>query len=187
MPEEQREDDARDHPEDHVRLSDVRALEALRPHEGAVHHRGDDADEHEQDEEVDEEREPALRREPRDALVLVDRGDHRHHDRREEHEEAPEDERVHQARYEPLQQLALAEHDRRFVPHATLHVVAPVDGLAREHEPGQEERPAPEQPPAHAEQRGERHRTGERLYCPRTLLSSALIAGTISCRSPTTA
>ena len=39
-------------------------------------------------------------------------------------------------------------------------------GLAREHEPRQEQRAAPEQPPAHAEQRDERHRTGERLYCP---------------------
>ncbi len=82
-------------------------------------------------------------------------------------EEAPEDEGVHQARHEPLQQLALAEHDRRLVAHAPLHVVAPVDGLAREHEPGQEEAPRrPNSHPLNAEQRRERHRTGERLYCP---------------------
>ena len=50
--------------------------------------------------------------EPRQRRVLVDRGDHRHHDRREEDEEAPEDERVHQPRHEALQELALAEDDR---------------------------------------------------------------------------
>ena len=188
VPEEQRKDDARDQPEDHVRLADVRALEALRPNDGAVHDRGDDADEHEQDEHVDEEREPALRREPRNALVLVDRGDHRHHDRREEHEEAPEDERVHQARHEPLQELALAEHDRRLVPHAPLHVVAAGrSGLPARTSRVRKSARRPNSHPLTPSSAASATAPAIALYCPRTLLSSALIAGTISCRSPTTA
>ena len=69
--------------------------------------------------------------EPRQLGVLVDRGDHRHHDRREEHEEAPEDERVHQPGHEPLQQLALAEHDLDLVLHAPRDVGRAVVRLAR--------------------------------------------------------
>ena len=187
VPEEQRQHNSRNQREDHVRLRDVRALEARRPHDGAIDDRGADAHEHEHDEEVDEEREPTLSREPRDALVLVDRGDHRRHDRREQHEEAPEDECVHQPRYEPLEQLALPEHDRRLVLHAARDVAPTVDGLTGEHEPSQEQGAAREQPAADREKRDEPQRAGEDRYCPRTLLSSALIAGTISCRSPTTA
>ena len=41
----------------------------------------------------------------------VDGGDHRHQDRRQQDDEAPEDERVHQPGHEPLQQLPLPEHD----------------------------------------------------------------------------
>ena len=61
--------------------------------------------------------------EPRQRRVLRDGADQRHHDRREEDEEAPEDERVDQARDEPLEQLLLAEHDDRLVAHALRHVV----------------------------------------------------------------
>ena len=81
-----------------------------------------DAGEHEHDEQVDEPAEPRLAPEPRQLRALVDRGDHRHHDRREQNEEAPEDERVHQPRHEPLQQLALAEHDLDLVLDPPRHV-----------------------------------------------------------------
>ena len=42
----------------------------------------------------------------------------RHHDRREEDDEAPEDERVDEAGDEALEELPLAEDDRRLVAHA---------------------------------------------------------------------
>ena len=66
----------------------------------------------------------------------VDGGDHRHHDRREEDEEAPEDERVDQPGAEPLEQLLLAEDDDRLVPGADRHVVEPLHGLAEPNEVG---------------------------------------------------
>ena len=72
---------------------------------------------HQHREDVDEQREPPLASEPRDRLVACRRPRSRHHDRREEDEEPPEDERVHQARDEPLEQLALAQRDHDLVPH----------------------------------------------------------------------
>ena len=43
---------------------------------------------------------------------LVDDPDHRDHDRRQQHDEAPEDRGVHEPRDEPLEQLALARARR---------------------------------------------------------------------------
>ena len=131
VPEEQRQHDQRDQAEDQVGLAEVAALEPLRPLHLADPERRRDADEHEHDEEVDEEGEPALRAEPRQRLALRDRGDQRHHDRREEDEEAPEDEGVDQARAEPLEQLLLPEHDDRLVAHPLRDVVEPLHRLAR--------------------------------------------------------
>ena len=115
-----------------------------------------DADEHEDDEEVDEEREPALMAEPRERRALRDRADQRHHDRREEDEEAPEDEGVDEARAEPLEELLLPEHDDRLVAHALRHVVEALHGLAEPDELRQHQRAAAEERPGDAEDDEER-------------------------------
>ena len=145
VPEQQRQHDQRDQPEDEVGLAEVAALEPLRPLHLADPERGGDADEHEHDEEVDEECEPALRSEPRQRLALRDRADQRHHDRREQDQEAPEDERVDEAGAEALEQLLLAEHDDRLVAHPLRHVVEALHRLAEPDEPGEQERAAAEQ------------------------------------------
>ena len=91
------------------------------------------------------------------------------------------------ARHEPLEQLALAEHDRRLVLHAPRDVVGAVERPRRADEPHEEERAAREQPAGDGEQRREGDGAGRGCYDPLTFLSSAVIAGTISCRSPITA
>ncbi len=187
VPADQRDHDGGDQPEDQVRLAAVRALEAARPHHRADHDGGRDADEHEDDEEVDEQHVPALVPEPRQRRVHVDRGDHRHEDRREEDEEAPEDERVHQPRHDALQQRALAEHVDRFVADARRRVAGAVRRARGADEPREEQRAPAEQRARHDEQRRESDRAGGDAYVPRAFLSSALMAGTISCRSPITA
>ena len=119
VPEEERAHDPGDEREDEVGLAEVAALEPPRPLHLADPERGRDADEHERAEEVDEEREPALALEPRErrsvreARLAVDDVDQRDEDRREEDDEAPEDERVHEPGAEPLEELPLAEDDRR--------------------------------------------------------------------------
>ena len=145
MPEQQRQHDQRDQPEDEVGLAEVAAPEPLRPLHLADPERGGDADEDEHDEEVDEECEPALRSEPRQRLALRDCADQRHHDRREQHQEAPEDERMDEAGAEALEQLLLAENDDRLVAHPLGHVVEALHRLAEPDEPGEKERPAAEQ------------------------------------------
>ncbi len=202
MPEQQREHDQRDQAEDQIGLAEVAALEPL----GALHladpERRRDPDEHEHDEEVDEKREPALVAEPGQRLTLRNRRDQRHHDRREQDEEAPEDERVDQPGAEPLEQLLLPEHDDGLVAHPLWHVVEPLHRLAQPDEPRQQQRPAAEEHARRPEDEEERERgdgghhqaaarAGRRLS-PRPLhaplrRSSAEIAGSTSCRSPTTA
>ena len=90
---------------------------------------------------------------------------------------------MHQARQQPLQELPLAEHDLDLVAHACRHAVAAVVRLRVAHlldeEPGAAVGVAAADGDEQAEDDG--------AYAPRTLLSSALIAGTISCRSPITA
>ena len=89
---------------------------------------------------------------------------------------------------EPLQQLPLAEHDHGLVAHAPRHVARALDRLARADEPPEEERAAGEEPAGDGEQRREAERARRPgVYAPRAFLSSAEIAGTISCRSPITA
>ena len=148
---------------------------------------GDHADQHEHREDVDQQREPALVAEPRQRGVAVDGADHRDQDRREEDEEAPEDRRVHQARAEPLEQLALAEHDLGLVADAPRQVVEAVDRLAEPDEVDEQLRAAREEEAADGERRRERERSGQRRLWRARLLSSAVIAGTISVRSPITA
>ena len=55
------------------------------------------------------------------------------------------------------------------------------------YEPDQQPRAAREQKAAHRERGREGERSGEHVYDPRALRSSAVIAGTISVRSPITA
>ena len=145
---------------------------------------------------VDGERVPPLTLEPAEhrpggepRLALDDAGQGQE-DRREEDEEAPEDERVHETGDEPLQQLALTEHDRRLVADAGGEVRAAVDRLAREDEPREEECAPGEEPAGDRDRGGERDRGGDarlRAQPLLTLLSSAEMAGTTSCRSPMTA
>jgi len=159
----------------------------MRSQDLPVDKRGRDPDEHEDHEQVDERHEPALVPEPRQGLVLVDRRDHRHHDRREEDEEAPEDERVHQPGDEALKELLLAEDDHRLVAGAPRHVARAVDRLARADEPPEKDGALGEEPAGDGEQRREAERARQRRYAPRAFLSSAEMAGTISWRSPMTA
>jgi len=94
---------------------------------------------------------------------------------------------VHQARSEPLEQLALAQHDLGLVSRPARHVAGAVGRLPEPDEVDQQLRAAREQRPADGERRRERQRSGQDVYDPRALLSSAVIAGTISVRSPMTA
>jgi hypothetical protein len=94
---------------------------------------------------------------------------------------------VHQPGHEPLQELPLAEHDHGLVADPAGEVVAPLDGLAGADEPRQEERAPREQAAGEGEQGREPDRAGGDGYVPPAFLSSAEIAGTISCRSPITA
>ena len=188
VPEEQRRDDPRDQREDQVRLAEMAALEARRALDLADDHRADHAGEHQHREQVDHEREPALVAEPRERGVAVDRADHRDHDRGEEDEEAPEDRRVDQPGHEPLEQLPLARARsrprsrrawarRRSGPPACRASRASTSSFAR----------LAEQRAADGEQRGERERSGRDVYEDCAFLSSAVIAGTTSARSPITA
>jgi hypothetical protein len=94
---------------------------------------------------------------------------------------------MHHAGDQSLEQLALSEHDRRLVPDAARDVVGAVERSRRPDEAHEEERAAGEQPAGDGEQRREGDRAGRSSYEPRTFRSSAVIAGTISCRSPITA
>ena len=125
--------------------------------------------------------------EPRQRRVLVDGADHRDHDRREEDEEAPEDGGVDEAGHEALKQLPLAEHDHGLVADALRHVVEALDRLAEPDERDEQLRAAVEERAADREERGERERSKRDVYEDRAFLSSAVIAGTTSARSPITA
>jgi hypothetical protein len=94
---------------------------------------------------------------------------------------------VHEARAEPLQELALAEHDLGLVADAPRQVVEALRGLAEPDEVDEQLRAAREQRAADREGGGERQRSGRDVYGERAFLSSAVIAGTISVRSPITA
>ena len=89
--------------------------------------------------------------------------------------------------HEPLQQLALPEHDRRLVAHPPGAVAGPAHRRGAAHELDQEPDPQREQRPARRQQRGEHDGGDKNSYDPRAFLISAEIAGTTSCRSPITA
>jgi hypothetical protein len=134
MPAEERQDDEPDQEQDEVGLAEVRAVEAARLDDLADPERDRNPGEHGEDEDVDHRHVPPLATEPREGPVTVDRADPRHHDRREQDEEPPEDQCVHHARHEPLEELALAEHDRRLVLDAVRDVVGAVERPRRPNE-----------------------------------------------------
>jgi hypothetical protein len=86
-----------------------------------------------------------------------------------------------------LEQLALAQHDLGLVADALRQVAGTVDRLAEPDEADQQLRAASEEAAADGKRCRERERSGQDRYCARALLSSAVIAGTISARSPITA
>jgi hypothetical protein len=180
VPTEERQDDERDHDEDHVGFAEVRPHEPRRAHHLTNPCSGDHTGEHSEDEHVDQGHEPALRPEPRQRPLAVHCGEHRHHDRRKEHEETPEDHGVHDARQQALQELLLAEHDRRLVANATRDVVRPFERLRSADEAPEEERAPREQRPGDSERRRQHDRARDRGYDSRAFLSSAVIAGTTS-------
>ena len=186
VPQQQRDHDRRDQRQDQVGLPHVAALEAARSHDLAHPQRRGDADQHEHAEDVDEQRVPALVPQPRERLVAVDDPDHRDHDRRAEHEEAPEDERVHQPRPEALKQLALPEHDRDLVAHARGHLAPALDRARRPDQLRQQRHPAAGDRAAGRERQPERNRLGGGDYAPLAFRSSATTAGSTACRSPIT-
>ena len=160
----------------------MRPAEALGPQDLPDRDGGCHAGKNQDGEDVREPAEPFLPAEPRQLGAPVDRGDHRHQDRRQQDEEAPKDEGVHQAGNEALEELPLPEHDLELRTGLAGRIGRAVvrDGARDE---AVEEDAAP--PRAHA---GERHQRdeGEGAYV-RAFRSSALIAGTTSCRSPITA
>ena len=191
VPQQQRDDDPADPREDQVRLAEMAALEARRADDFPDPQRRRHPDEDQDGKDVGEQREPLLRAEPRKRRLAVDDGDHRHHDRREQHDEAPEDQRVHHARERPLEQLALAEHDDRLLPRAVRDRIGARDArrLAHAQEPHEQARPAGEHRPGQPERGGERGRADERRghQPPWARRSSAVMAGTTSVTSPITA
>ena len=116
-------------------------------------------------EHVDHQREPALVAEPRQRRVLVDRADHRDHDRREEDEEAPEDRRVHQPGHEPLEAASAGRARSRPRCGRARHVAGALDRLAEPDEVDEQLGAPREQPAADGQRRGERERSGERRLC----------------------
>ena len=156
VPEEERADDPGDHREDEVRLAEVAPLEPLGPLDLPDPERCRDADQHERREHVDEQREPALAAEPRERPVAVDRPDHRHHDRGEQHDEAPEDERVHEARDEALEELLLPEDDDGLVADPGRRVARALGRLPEPDDPDEQERPSREDPARDHDRREER-------------------------------
>jgi hypothetical protein len=94
---------------------------------------------------------------------------------------------VHRAGEQALEELPLAEDDGRLVPHAPRHVARAVERPSGAHEAQQERRALSEQAAGDGEQRRECDGAGRGCYRLLAFLSSAVIAGTTSCRSPTTA
>ena len=159
------------------------ALEASRPLDLADDESRDHAHEHEHGEHVDHQRVPTLRTEPWQGRMCVDRADHGDDDRGQEDQESPEDGRVHQARQQTLQQLALADHDGRLSPSTGGHIVESRNRLAGAQQSVEGPRPPREQGAGEHERDREGHGLDDDHLCLRT---SAEMAGTISLRSPVT-
>jgi hypothetical protein len=94
---------------------------------------------------------------------------------------------MHHAGQQALQQLLLSKDDRGLVLEAPRQVVEALGRLPLADEPDEEERAPREERSRDREYRRQCERAGECLYTPCAFLNSAVIAGTISCRSPITA
>ncbi len=92
-----------------------------------------------------------------------------------------------EAGHQPLEQLPLAEHDHGLVAHARGDVVEALHRLAEPDERDQQPGAAGEESAGHGERSGEAERSQRDVYEDCTFLSSAVIAGTTSARSPITA
>ena len=146
----QRQDDPGDQAEDPVGLHPVRADESLRPLEHADPYGDRDPDEHEPREHVLAQSEPARVTDQREREVGGDRLPERLDDRRQQDQEAPEDERMHDAGEGPLEELPLPQDLTGLARHAAAHVAATVDRSSQADQ-------AREQPSAPGEQaRGDR-------------------------------
>jgi hypothetical protein len=93
---------------------------------------------------------------------------------------------MHRAGHQALEQLPLPENDHGFVANAPRNVVVALDRLRRTDETDEQERAPREERSRDGEGRRERERPRQGCYS-RAFLSSAEIAGTISCRFPITA
>ena len=149
--EQQGRDDPEDQPEDPVGVQPVAADEPLRPLHEPDPDRDREPDQHAAGEHVLHEAEPPRASDPRDREVRVDRLPEGLHDRREQDEEAPEDQRVHHARHRPLEELSLAEDLGGLASHPNGHVAGPVHGAPQPHDPSQEPGPPGEQTPRQGE------------------------------------
>jgi hypothetical protein len=94
---------------------------------------------------------------------------------------------VDQAGHEPLEELPLAEHDHGLVLDALGDVVEALDRLPEPDERDEQPGAAGEEGAADRERGCERERSQRDVYEDCAFLSSAVIAGTISVRSPITA
>ena len=117
----------------------------------------------------------------------VNDADHRNQDRRQEDDEAPEDEGVPESGHKPLQELALTDDDRRLVADAAAGTVGAIHRGRGLRQAGQEPRPDGEQAGAEGDRPGQDDGRDDAGYVPFAFLISAEIAGTTSCRSPITA
>ena len=94
---------------------------------------------------------------------------------------------MHEAGHEALEELLLAEHDLGLVLHPLGHLAGALDRLAEPDQVGEQLGAPPEQVAADGQRRGERERSQQDVYDPRAFRNSAVMAGTISVRSPITA
>jgi hypothetical protein len=108
----------------------------------------DDAEQRQEGEQVLGEAQPAGRADQRDVEVALEQRAVALDQGQAEHQEAPERERVGQARYRPLEQLGLAQHLDQLRPHPGRYApgAVRVGGLPAAHHPVQRQRPAPGEP-----------------------------------------
>jgi hypothetical protein len=93
---------------------------------------------------------------------------------------------VHEPWDEPLQQLPLAEDDDGLVPNALRQVVVAREGRTEADEAREEQGAARRERDRDGRDRRQGERGQDDGYPALAFLSSAEIAGTISCRSPIT-
>jgi hypothetical protein len=158
---EQRDDDPEDQSEDPVRLAPVAADEPLGPLAEPDRERDRQAHEHPGGEDVLHEPEPPGPADPRQLEPGIHDLPADLEDRGQQHEEAPEDQGVHQAGHEPLEQLALAEHPRAFAREPDREVAAALHGPPEPDEARQQPGPAGREAAGDGDHPGEQGCAGE--------------------------